>query len=82
MQSGTVSHVEFVPLSGELVNRLLGRSRAGDAAVASGELAVSYLPPDAGAAAPRRPAVSRYVRRPVTARIITINNSRPMPPLG
>ena len=34
----------FVPLVGELVGRLLGRSRADDA-VASGELLVSYLPP-------------------------------------
>lgn len=41
----------FVPLTGELVNRLLSRSRTGDAAVGSGELAVNYLPPDAGPAA-------------------------------
>ena len=37
----------FVPLTGELVDRLLGRSRSGEAA-ASGELAVTYLPPEAG----------------------------------
>jgi hypothetical protein len=48
--SSLPSSTVFVPLAGELVSRLLNRTPIADAA-SSGELAVSYLPPDAGAAA-------------------------------
>jgi hypothetical protein len=40
----------FVSLTGELVNRLLSRSKSADT-VASGEAAVSYLPPEAAGTA-------------------------------